>query len=141
MIFGRCLMYLAVATGPIDVDIRLLLQVYHRALFAEVFVFLCGTFFFVELRLTGAATATALEEDEVEEVLESEGERTGLEVLSWSSSDPKESFLVEEKNSFLKSFLCDIIKSQSDKKHIKTKSNVVAIPYIATTFVSLFCII
>ena len=97
MIFGRCLMYLAVVTGPIDVDIRLLLRVYHGALFAEVFVFLGGNFFFVELRLTGAATATALEEDELEEQFASEGEGTGLEVLSTSSSDPKESFLADEK--------------------------------------------
>ena len=85
MIFGRCLMYLAVVTGPIDVDIRLLFRVYHGALLAaEVFDFLGRTFFLVELRLTGAATATAtaLVEEELEEQFASEGEGTGLEVLS-----------------------------------------------------------
>ena len=70
MIFGHCLMYLALVTGPINVDIRLLLWEYHGALFAEVFAFLGASFFFEELHVTGAPTATAIEEDEVEEEYE-----------------------------------------------------------------------
>ena len=95
MFLGRSLIGLPFTTGPMVVEVRLLLREYQGLLLVtELLVFFGTTFILAILRAT--FEETEVEEDwDVVEVEDAEGDDTGLSFLLLSSSDPNNSFLGE----------------------------------------------